>query len=719
MPGFVTFPSRIRSAVLAAMAASCAWPALAETGFSPTGPSLNFSGAPGLIDMPSGEALADEHLSFSTTAFGPISRTTISFQAAPWLSGSLRTTTTRNWNDLVCPPDCSGDNGLESYFDRSVDLRFHLLRESQYLPSVTIGLMDIIGPGVQSGEYIAATKHLSERLAVTAGLGWGRLATEGALGAPFGPRPAPAGDGALALDQIFTGQVAPFAGIEWRIDDRWTAKAEYSSDAYAEEAGNRGAFDVSSPFNFGIEYQHSAMLRFGAAFMYGSQLGLSAQVILDPGKRPSGAIGGTGPTPVKPRTAYAADPEAWSSEWVTQAGAQPILIENLAKFLERSGIKVEALSYTASTAQVRFRNLSLDAEAQAVGRVARAMTHLMPASVEVFEIVPMVDGVPASKVVLQRSDIEALEFTGNNAALIRQRAQIVDAGAPMANLARNPEIYPDFKWSLGPYARLRFLEPGLPVSGDVGLRLAARYEAAPGLVLQGSLTKIAFSNAAAASTSGTAGLPPVRSDADLYRANGDPAIETLTASWHGRVGPDLYGRVTLGYLEQMFGGVSTEVLWMPAGQRWALGVEANYVAQRDTDGGLGFDEYDYKALTGHVSGYVGLGAGYQAQLDLGQYLAGDLGGTLTLTRRFENGWKLGTYMTITDATGSEGIDRGINIEVPMSWLTGQPNRASRPVVLQPFVGNAGARLAVDDRLHDLLLDYSATGLDEQWGRFWK
>jgi hypothetical protein len=681
--------------------------------------SLNLSGAPGVIDMPSGGAMEDEHFSFSTTRFGPISRTTISFQAAPWLSGSFRSTTTDNWNDVICPPTCAGTDGLGAFHSTAVDLRFHILREGQYLPSVTVGLMDVIGPGTQTGEYIAATKHFGDRFSVTGGLGWGRLATEGAIGSPFGTRPAVTDGGILALDQLFRGQVAPFLGVEWQVTDRWSAKAEYSSDAYADEAGYRGAFDVVSPLNFGVEYQHSNMLRFGAYYLYGSQIGLGAHITLDPAQRPGGAIGGAGPTPVKPRVSFAADPEAWSPEWVTQAEAQPILIKNLSTFLERSGIKIEALSYTATTAQVRFRADNLDAEAQAVGRVARALTHLMPASVEVFEIVPMVNGIPAAKIVLQRSDIEALEFAGNAAAEMRARAEILDVGAPMANLARNPEVYPDFKWSLAPYLRFRFSDPGSPVSGDVGLRLAARYEVAPGLALQGSVIKPAFSNVPDAISGASGGIQPVRSDLDIYRRNGDPAIETLNASWHGRLGTDLYGRVTFGYLEHMYGGLSTEVLWMPTGKRWALGAEANYVAQRDTNGGLGFGDYDYQVLTGHVSGYVSLGEGYQAQVDLGQYLAGDLGGTLSVTRRFETGWKLGTYISMTDATGANGVDSGINIEVPTSWLTGQPNRSTRPISLKPYVGDAGARLRVDDRLHDLLIDYSAVGLDEQWGRFWK
>jgi hypothetical protein len=701
----------IKAALLLGLAAFGVAPARADIL-----PSLNLYGTPGLIDMPGGSAMPDEHLSFSIVKLGPINRTTVSFQAAPWVSASLRLTTTNQWNSVVCPPSCTGIDANDAFFEGSADLRFHILDEGQFLPSITIGLMDVIGAGAQSGEYIAATKHIGDRFAVTGGFGWGRLGSEGGLGAPFGARPA---GGALEFGHLFRGDVAPFWGVEWQVTDRWAAKAEYSSDSYAEEAGRRGIFEVKSPYNFGVEYKQSDMLRFGAYYLYGSQIGLSAQVILDPGKRPMGSMSGAGPTPVKPRVAYAADPEAWSQDWVTQAEAQPVLIQNLDKFLERSGVKIEALSYTGTVGQVRFRNEGLDAEAQAVGRVARAMTHLMPASVEVFEIVPMVGGVPASKVVLRRSDVETLEFAGDAAAAIRARAQIVDVGPPMANLARNPELYPKFSWAISPYIRIKSLERNALPTGDVGLRLSARYEVAPGLTFAGAITKSAYSTFSAPAPGATGSLPPVRSDIALYRLNGNPGLESLTAAWSGRVGTDLYGRVTVGYLEPMFGGVSTELLWSPSAQRWAMGVETNYVAQRDTDGGFGFGDYDYQTLSGHVSGYYDLGSGYHAQVDLGRYLAEDFGGTLSLTRRFETGWKVGSYVTATNAPGSDRLNGGLKIEIPMSWLFGQPSRASTPVTLEPYVSDGGARLKVDRRLHDLLIDYSAVGLDEQWGRFWK
>lgn len=53
-------------------------------------PSLNLYGATGLIDMPSAESQPDGALTMTTDRFGPIGRTTLSFQITPRLSGSFR-----------------------------------------------------------------------------------------------------------------------------------------------------------------------------------------------------------------------------------------------------------------------------------------------------------------------------------------------------------------------------------------------------------------------------------------------------------------------------------------------------------------------------------------------------------------------------------------------------------------------------------------------------
>ena len=161
----ISFKGRCAAATMAALLQGTA-PLHAEMR-----PSLSFSGVPGLIDMPSGEAMPDGTISVAAALFGPQYRTTLTFQITPRISGSYRFSATRNWNDITAgTPD---DDGYDTYNDRSFDLRFLVLKETDYLPSITLGLQDFVGTGLASAEYIAATKTFSDRFKVTAGLGWG------------------------------------------------------------------------------------------------------------------------------------------------------------------------------------------------------------------------------------------------------------------------------------------------------------------------------------------------------------------------------------------------------------------------------------------------------------------------------------------------------------------------------------------------------------------
>ncbi|RZW06097.1 MAG: YjbH domain-containing protein, partial [Rhodobacteraceae bacterium] len=219
----------------------------------------------------------------------------------------------------------------------------------------------------------------------------------------------------------------------------------------------------------------------------------------------------------------------------------------------------------------------------------------------------------------------------------------------------------------------------------------------------------------------TSGLPQVRSDISIYNTEGDPALESLTIAHYGRPAANLYSRVTTGYLESMFGGVSGEVLWKPVDSRLAIGAEVNWVQKRDYDQQFGFQDYD--VVTGHVSTYYEFGNGFLGQLDVGQYLAGDVGATLSLAREFDNGWLVGAYATRTDATfadfGEGSFDKGIRIVIPTEWFRGEPSRASRELDLRSLSRDGGARLKVDGRLYDTVRDAHVEDLDGDWGRFWR
>ena len=216
-------------------------------------------------------------------------------------------------------------------------------------------------------------------------------------------------------------------------------------------------------------------------------------------------------------------------------------------------------------------------------------------------------------------------------------------------------------------------------------------------------------------------LPRVRTDAALYDKATDTALTELTAAYFFRPAPQVFGRVTVGYLEPMFAGVSTEVLWKPDGKRYALGAELNYAVQRDYNQGFGLR--DYSIVTGHVSGYYELPKDYHLQLDVGRYLAGDYGATLSLDREFENGWRVGAFATLTDVPfsdfGEGSFDKGITLAIPLDFVTGRPTQRKNYVPLRPIQRDGGAKLSVSGRLYEEVRGAKNTDLLDGWGRFWQ
>jgi hypothetical protein len=710
-------PMRKRNRAIAVkLAAATGIGALVATQAIPqTRPSLNLYGGTGLIDMPSAEMQPDGELSVTVGAFGPIFRSTLTFQMAPRIQGSFRYTGVRGLT-------LGGFGPNDTYYDRSFDIRIQLLREGRYRPAVALGLQDFAGTGNFAGEYLVATKSLVPGFKVTGGIGWGRFGSRNPIGSPFGPRPGastPTG-GNFNAGQWFRGPAALFGGVEWQVNDRLGLKAEYSSDAYTLEAGAQNLFAMNSPFNFGAEYQVTEAIRLGAYYLYGSRLGISASIALNPKTRPAGSVGYTAPVPIIPRPDRGANPGAWSPSLATAPGAAEGARGRLAAVLSADGMVLEALALDEGRAQLRVRNNRYDAEAQAIGRAARAMAAVLPASVEVFEIVPVVQGMGTSRVILRRSDLEALEHAPDAAAALRARVQVADAGPMPAGAIRGEGLYPRFSWSLAPYIRTALFDPENPFRIDVGLRAQAAVDIAPGLILSGSVTQKLAGNLDQSTRTGNSRLPPVRTDSNRYDRVGT-ALERLTLAWYARPAANVYSRVTVGYLERMYGGVSAEILWKPVDRRLALGAEVNWAKQRDFDQGFGFR--NYSVATGHVSAYYDFGGGYLGQVDVGRYLAGDWGATVSLDREFANGWRVGAFATLTDvpfSTFGEGsFDKGIRLTIPLSGVAPVDSRLKSTVTLRPVQRDGGARLEVDGRLYESVRDYHTRSLDTQWGRVWR
>ena len=147
----------------------------------------------------------------------------------------------------------------------------------------------------------------------------------------------------------------------------------------------------------------------------------------------------------------------------------------------------------------------------------------------------------------------------------------------------------------------------------------------------------------------------------------------------------VYGRVSAGYYERMFGGFGGELLYLPKSGKWALDGALNWVKQRDFNGGS------------RLSGLLGGGGlvslrtklpvlpGTYFTVSAGRFLAGDEGVRFEFKRRFRSGFEFGIWYTRTNGNditspGSPGnpyYDKGIFVVIPLAAILPRDTQTAR------------------------------------------
>jgi hypothetical protein len=666
-------------------------------------------GTRGLIDMPSAEVLEDGIVLPTLSYASGSLKQTLTFQLTPRISGSFRYAILEGF-----------DGGYGNRYDRSFDFSYQILSETSHRPALAVGLRDFGGTGIYSSEYLVATKHFSDRLGVTAGLGWGRLASVGAFDNPLGllsdyfnTRGSGPSDinevGQLEADQWFRGEAALFGGITYKVNDRLTFAAEYSSDAYSAEQAHMG-FAPKHQINTALTYNARNGTQFSTYLLHGAELGAMISFPINPKKPklPSGIDSAA--APLFGRSAAVA---SWTDNTFSQRS------QELTKSLQDQGVLLEGIRLSKDVASVRVTNTRYPATAQMLGRAARVLANTLPRSITTFHIETMNQGMATTRTSLKRNDLEALEYDLDGSWSSFARARFEDASP--SEVASIAGVYPKFNWRITPYLEPAIFDPDNPVRADVGLQFAASFEPSRGLIVSGAVRQPLTGNLDTSTRPSNSVLPHVRTDAPEYAKQSDLQIKNLTAEYFFRPGQNLYGRATAGYLETMYGGVSGEVLWKPVNGNLAFGAELNYAVQRDFDQLFGLQDYDI--VTGHASAYYDFGGGYLGQLDVGRYLAGDYGATVSLDREFDNGFRVGAFFTLTDVPfdefGEGSFDKGIRFSIPVDWLTGSATQGGYGTTIRPVLRDGGARLDVRNRLYGVVRGSHTTELEDRWGKFWR
>ncbi|WP_309139438.1 YjbH domain-containing protein [Siccirubricoccus sp. G192] len=568
--------------------------------------------------------------------------------------------------------------------DSAFDLKLRLWQENAWRPALAVGLQDAGSGGGRAGEYLVASKRFRS-LDLSLGLGWGRLGRGGDLPNPLRRDWAPY-PGSL----FRSGEVALFGGLEWSLPALPTplgpmeglrAKLEWSGDSPGPSR------NAASRVNLGLQWQPNPWLDAGLHLLGGTDLLLRLSLRTDAARQPEPP---RPPLPMAPRPAPGTNP----------AGSDPAALKAA---LRRAGFDPLGFRLDGAEARIAVAGGPYANLAQVAGRVARAVQPHLPATVERLRLEWRRQGVTVARLVLLRQAMEA-------AAAGPGSAEEVLAATTLLPAENEAPRGPSLSWALEPRIALQLGNPRGVLRWQAGLATTLRIGLGGGVAVAGSLGQAVAGNLDGAPPSRSR-LPHVRSDIALY-SQAPLSVPTLYAERIWTPAPDLFARLTAGLLEPMFGGISGEVLWRPAGRGFALGLDLNWVAQRDY--GPGFAPLGYTAATGHLSLHADLPVlNLYTLARAGRYLAGDWGGTLEVGRRFASGIEIGGFASLTNATGRYGegnADRGFYLRLPLQFL-GPATDARAIAVVRPGPRDAGQRLAVDNPLWEVAREGRAEALD--------
>lgn len=83
-------------------------------------------------------------------------------------------------------------------------------------------------------------------------------------------------------------------------------------------------------------------------------------------------------------------------------------------------------------------------------------------------------------------------------------------------------------------------------------------------------------------------------------------------------------------------------------------------------------------------------------MHIGQYLAGDLGATLDVNKKFAYGVSIGAWVTKTNVSaekfGEGSFDKGMYLRIPFDVMTTKRTGSVANLVYQPLTRDGGARL---------------------------
>ncbi|AUX71355.1 YjbH domain-containing protein [Erwinia pyrifoliae] len=687
---------------LLSLSVACACQARADIYPDPIGPSQSDFGGVGLLQVPSARMAQDGEFSVNYRYNDQYLFYSSSMQLFPWLEATIRYTDVKTREYSAD----SSFSGSQTYKDKAFDLKLRLWEEDYWLPQVSVGSRDLGGTGLFDSEYLVASKAWGP-FDFTLGFGWGYLGNSGTVKNPFCSighkycyRANGGGTaGSLSASEMFKGPTAFFGGMEYQTP--WQPlrlKVEYEGNDYQDDFA--GKLKQNSKVNVGAIYRLTDWADVNVSYERGNTLMAGFTLRTNFNDLHQNQIDSIKPS-------YNPQPQERFLDPTVTAEQLNQLKYNAG--LDAPNVQVDGSTLYVTGEQAKYRNTQLG-----VDRANVIMANHLPAGIDTLRVTQTRSNMPQ---VTTQTDVASLQRQlagyplGKEETLQQQRVNPIAPGHVEQGFHISDER---LDYDLSPVLDQSVGGPESFYLYQVGVMANASFWLTDHLLLDGSLfgnlsnnyDKFSYDGAPKDST-----LPRVRTHIRDYVEN-NVYVSNLQINYMHELGNGFYGQLYGGYLETMFGGVGGEVLYRPLDVSWAVGVDANYVRQRDWNNMMQFT--DYTAKVGNITGYwqPWFMRNVLVKASVGQYLAEDKGVTLDVSKRFDSGIIVGAYATKTNVSAQEygegDFTKGFYISVPLDVFSVTPIRDRAQINWTPLTRDGGQMLGRKYPLYNMTSDRDAS-----------
>lgn len=424
----------------------------------------------------------------------------------------------------------------------------------------------------------------------------------------------------------------------------------------------------------------------------------------------------SGPT-AEDRAALArARTKVWS--WPLNEDDKSLIAESIRDAASVQGIAAVAVDFDDTRLSLYYYNGKYHREAEAIGRLLAILTQAAPRRIEHFTLIAVINDLQVSEVSIPRRSLERIVSNyGSPQELFNVATFREGPRSRPRDLHLSKGRLPTIDYGLSPSFRYSLFDPDDPMRYQISALLVGVVELYDGLSLSGIYRLNLYDNFDEIVRGSNSILPHVRSDFAKYLNGSENGIDTLSLTYAWQPARGWYARSFGGYLEEMYAGAGAEILYRPYGKRWALGLEVDYVRQRDFD--RGFRLRDYDTVTGFAKWYYEVP--YQdlrVELNVGRYLAEDIGATFKISRTFDNGTEIGAFATLTDVPfkdfGEGSFDKGIIIKIPFHSFAFFDTKRIYSTVIKPLTRDGGAQVWSGTPLYDTTHQFSLGNIRRNW-----